>query len=284
MNTNNPHRQRGRVKSADRTLEILEFFGRQRGSVAHAEISRALGIPKSSASALLGNLVDRDYLNFHPETNGYRLGAAVIALASGYLRELDLPRLGQAAVQSLAAQVSESAALAVLAGSRVQVVARHNWEQPLMYSVNIGDTAPLHASASGKAILAALPAQRRDALLRGYRFEAATARTLRSRRELILSLDTAQAAGFTWADEELVDGIVTVAAAVVDAREEAVAAISLSIPVPRLPRYRLADLARHVCDSARSLSRDLGARPAHLQVGIAQGAQSRRGTQSAGAN
>lgn len=249
----------GLVKSADRTLEILEFCGRQRHPVAHAEIAGALGIPKSSASALLGNMVERDYLTFHPETNGYALGAAVIALASGYLRELDLPRLGQAAVQALAAQVGESAALAVLAGRQVQVVARHNWVQPLMYTVHIGDTAPLHASASGKAILAFMPPSRRDALLTSYRFERHAPRTLRSRRALLPALNTARSAGFARADEELVEGIMTLAAPVFDTREEIAGAISVSVPTPRLRRYRIENLARQVRDQAQSLSRALGA-------------------------
>ena len=254
-----PSRPGGVVKSADRTLEILEFCGRQRHPVAHAEIAGALGIPKSSASALLGNMVERDYLTFYPATNGYALGAAVIALASGYLRELDLPRLGQAAVQVLAARCGESAALAVLAGKQVQVVARHNWVQPLMYAVQIGDTAPLHASASGKAILAFLSSSRRDALLTGYRFEHHAAGTLRSRRTLLGALDTARGAGFARADEELVEGIMTLAAPVFDSKEDVVGAISVSVPTPRLRRYRIADLARHVCEQGHSLSHALGA-------------------------
>lgn len=256
----------GLVKSADRTLEILEFCGRQRRPVAHAEIAGALGIPKSSASALLGNMVERDYLAFHPETNGYALGAAVIALASGYLRELDLPRMGQAAVQVLAAQVGESAALAVLAGRRVQVVARHNWVQPLMYAVHIGDTAPLHASASGKAILAFLAPLRRDALLSGYRYERVAPGTLRGRHALLAALDAARGAGFARADEELVEGIMTLAAPVFDARDEAVAAISLSVPTPRVRRHRIADLARQVREQAQALSRALGAAPPRARI------------------
>ena len=257
MNTHS--RPGGLVKSADRTLEILEFCGRQRHPVAHAEIAGTLGIPKSSVSALLGNMVERDYLTFYPESNGYALGAAVIALASGYLRELDLPRMGQASVQALAAQVGESAALAVLAGKRVQVVARHNWVQPLMYAVHIGDTAPLHASASGKAILAFLAPARRAALLAGYRFERLTAGTLRTRRALQIALDATRRAGFARSDEELVEGIMTLAVPVFDARSEVVGALSLSIPTPRLRRYRIASLDGQLRHQAQALSHALGA-------------------------
>jgi len=249
----------------NRTLDILEYCGRQRHPVAHAEIADALGIPKSSASALLGNMVERDYLAFHLETKGYALGAAVITLASSYLREPDLPRLGQA-VLVLATQVGESAALAVLAGRRVQVVARDNWGQPLMYAVHIGDTAPLHASASGKAILAFLAPSRRDALLAGYRYERVAPGTLRSRQALLAALGAARSAGFVRADEELVERIMTLAAPVFDARPEAVGAINLSIPLPRLRRHRVVDLARQVREQARSLSRTLGAAPVRARI------------------
>jgi DNA-binding IclR family transcriptional regulator len=248
------------VKSADRVLEILEFCARQRHPVTHAGISTALGLPISSASALLGNLVDREYLAFRPDAKGYTIGASVIALASAYLRELDLPQLGQDAVQALAAQLEESAALAVLAGKRVQVVARHNWVQPLMYSVQIGDTAPLHASASGKAILAFLPPKKRDVLLSGYRFDRYASGTLSTRRELIDSLSTVRDAGFAYVEAELVEGIVTLAAPVFDVRNDVVGALSISQPTPRLRLDRISDMAAVLCRHAKALSRELGAR------------------------
>jgi DNA-binding IclR family transcriptional regulator len=251
----------GLVKSADRALEILDFCARQRHPVPHAEIASSLGIPKSSVSALLSNMVEREYLAFDPGTNGYSLGVAVIALASTYLRELDLPRLGQAATQVLAAKVGESAALAVLAGKRVQVVARHNWVRPLMYAVQIGDTAPLHASASGKAILAFLPPKKCTALLEGYVFEQITPGTLGSRRALLAELSLVRSNGFACADQELVEGILTLAAPVLDGKDDVVAAISLSIPAPRLRRHKIEHLARDVCAQAESLSRALGAAP-----------------------
>ncbi|MBM4229960.1 MAG: IclR family transcriptional regulator [Gammaproteobacteria bacterium] len=258
MNTPRPS---GLVKSADRTLEILEFCARQRHPVAHAEIAATLSIPKSSVSALLGNMVERDYLTYHPDTNGYGLGAAVIALAGGYLRELDLARLGQASVQALATQLCESAALAILAGNRVQVIARHNWVQPLMYAVHIGDTAPLHASASGKAILAFLSPSRRDAVLKGYEFAPYAVHTLRTRRALVSALESARDAGYARADEELVDGIMTLAAPVFDGTDNVVGAISVSIPTPRVRRYQIAELAQRVGKEAQALSHALGAGP-----------------------
>lgn len=247
------------VKSADRALEVLDFCGRERRPVPHAEIARSLGIPKSSVSALLSNMVKREYLSFDTSTGGYTLGVSVIALASTYLHELDLPRLGQAASQVLAAQVGESVALAVLAGKRLQVVARHNWVQPLMYAVQIGDTAPLHASASGKAILAFLPSTQCNTLLANYNFEQLTPSTICNRRDLLADLSLVRSAGFAHADQELVEGIFTLAAPVLDGRNDVVAAISLSVPTPRLRRHKIEDLSREVCAQAQSLSRALGA-------------------------
>jgi len=239
----------------------MEFCAQHREPITHAQIAAALNIPKSSASALLSNLVDRDYLSYHASVRGYALGAAVIALTNGYLRELDLARLGQEASQALAAELAESAALAVLAGERVQVLARHNWVQPLMYSVHIGDTAPLHASASGKAILAFASPARVGTTLVGYRFERVTAATIRGRKALDRSLDQAREAGVAIASEELVLGIVTAAAPVYDMQGEVIAALSVSIPTPRVRLGRLDAVTASVRKHADQLSRRLGAMP-----------------------
>lgn len=261
MNANSDAVVGSAVKSADRALDILEFCAKRREPVAHAEIAAGLGIPKSSASALLSNLVDRDYLTYDETARGYALGTAVIALASGYLRELDLARLGQEASQALASELAESVALAVLAGRRVQVLARHNWVQPLMYSVHIGDTAPLHASASGKAILAYASPERRATMLSGYRFERSTPATIVHRKALDRALAQARAAGVAIAREELVSGIVTAAAPVFDAHGEVIAALSISIPTARLRPGRLDAVAARLCKHTDQLSRRFGGAP-----------------------
>ena len=247
------------VKSADRALDILEFCAQRREPVAHAELAAQLGIPKSSVSALLSNLVDRNYLTFDRYTRGDQLGAAVVLLSESYLSEIDLARIGQAVAQALASELAETVALAVNAGPRVLVVARHNWVQPLMYSVHIGDTAPLHASASGKAILAYASAPRRTTMLAGKRLKPVTPATIISRKMLDRELMQVRSAGVAFAREELATGIVTIAAPVFDASGEVVAALSVSVPTPRVRPGSLDRLTERIRKEADGMSQRLGA-------------------------
>ena len=210
-------------------------------------------------SALLSNLVDRNYLTFDHYTRGYALGAAVVLLANRYLSEIDLARIGQEVTQALASEFAESVALAVNAGPRVLVLARHNWVQPLMYSVHIGDTAPLHASASGKAILAYATTKRRRTLLAGARLIPVTPATIISRKMLDRELMQVRSAGVAIAREELVTGIVTVAAPVFDLSGEVSGALSVSVPTPRVRPGSLDRLIERVRKEADDISQRLGA-------------------------
>lgn len=247
------------VKSADRVMEILEYCACSARPVTHAEIGVALSIPKSSMSGLLGNLRERGYLAYRADGKSYTLGPSVVALAGRYLNTLDLPRLAQGTTQALAAATGESAALAVPVGNLVQVIARHNWVQPLMYTVQIGDTAPLHASASGKAILAFASPDTQRHMLAGYRFERTTPRSHHSLASLRADLTVARKAGVAKSDEELVVGIVSMAGPVFDGAGSVVAALSVSIPTPRVDCATHHKLGRAVMTHAAGLSRQLGA-------------------------
>ena len=69
------------IKSADRVLDVLELLCRRGNSASHSEIAYTLDIPKSSLSALLKNLVNRNYLEKNLSANTYHLGAAFFALS-----------------------------------------------------------------------------------------------------------------------------------------------------------------------------------------------------------
>jgi len=253
------------VKSADRSLDILEFCAGRSAGVTHAEIAVALAIPKSSTSALLGNLARRGYLLFDAERRSFRLGPGALALAGAYLKELDLARLAEPVVRGLAEALQESAALAVPSGTEVVVICRHNWMARLSYTLQVGDRAPLAASASGKAILLALPAAERAQLLAGAEWPRLARRSPASPQEVARELAAAERSGIAEAHESLIDGIVTAAAPVLDQAGRPVGALSASIPTPRLKPRWLARARAETKRAAAALSAML-ASPPHPQA------------------
>jgi DNA-binding IclR family transcriptional regulator len=191
-------------------------------------------------------MVRRGYLHCDPQRR-YRVGPAVMRLAGAFLAELDLPRIVEPAVTALASETHETVAFAVRAGREVLVVARCNWPTSLAYTIQIGDTASLVASASGRAILAALPEAERAGLDLAPPSTRAVAQ--------------AEACGIAFSWEELTIGVNTAAIAVRDATGGPAGALSLSVPTPRYEPRAFLSHCRRLAAAAAALSQRLGAAP-----------------------
>ena len=146
------------VKSALRTLDVIEFVVAHRQGVVAQEIAGALGIPVSSLSYLLTTLADRGYLvregrRYLPGPGLERLRAAPEALP---LSDRVAPL-----VRALKGELNETASFMVQRGWEVEALVTEASDQALRYAVDPGTRRPLHALAAGKVILAALPAAER---------------------------------------------------------------------------------------------------------------------------
>jgi DNA-binding IclR family transcriptional regulator len=230
------------VKSADRVMEVLEWLAEIRRPVTHAQIAAQLGIPGSSTSALLSDIVRRGYLVVD-EQRRYRVGPAVMHLAGAFLADLDLPRVVEPEVGGLASQVQESVGFAIRAGVEMLVLSRCNWPNQLTYMLELGDRAPLATSASGRAFLAAMPAEEWSALP-GTVADA---------------VEQAVRCGMAFSWQELIVGINTAAVAVLDATGRPVGALSISVPTPRYNPLTFRHHCTLLAAVGRHLSRRLGA-------------------------
>ena len=220
------------TKSALRTLEMLEALGDV--PMSHGELAKRLRIPRSSLTALLQVMIEKGYVRID-SMRRYRLGTRLLALAADLTRDLDLAKIADDFVDALAAQASETAAFALwVPETEVLVIARSNWSSPLMYSVQIGDRAPLHASASGQAILAAMSADVLAKVISCLAMPMMTEQTITDRKTFLEKLEDIRKAGDAVSDQELIVGVVTTAAAVRDERGNPIGALSLSVPRARL--------------------------------------------------
>jgi IclR family acetate operon transcriptional repressor len=216
------------VKSALRTLDILELFAQQGRPLAAHEISTTLGIPVSSLSYLLSTLVERDYLA--RDRRHYRLGPSF-----AYLRRDEPGDAARAAplVRAMTRELNETAGFFVREGFEIEVVASEVGQQALRYTLEVGQRAPLHAFAAGKALLAALPEKELALYFRGAKRRAYTPATIVAEAELRAALAEVRAAGIARTREEHTPGIAGIArAAIVDGK--ALGAFSIAVPVSRL--------------------------------------------------
>lgn len=193
------------VKSALRTLDVIEFVVAHRQGVVAQEIAGVLGIPVSSLSYLLTTLADRGYLvregrRYLPGPGLDRLRVAPEALP---LADRVAPL-----VRALKGELNETAAFMVQRGWEVESLVTEASDQALRYAVDPGTRRPLHALAAGKVILAAMDQAERARYFAETTRAVFTAHTRTSEGDLLADIARITAEGMAVAREEATVGIV----------------------------------------------------------------------------
>ncbi|MBM7805193.1 DNA-binding IclR family transcriptional regulator [Geodermatophilus bullaregiensis] len=244
------------VQSVDRALEILEFLA-GRGEAGVTEIAAELGVHKSTAFRLVAVLEGRGFVEQLADRGKYRLGFGIVRLAGAAVAQLDLAQEGRRVCEELAADVGETVNVAILdSGRAVNVtqvrgsatISTHNW---------VGHGTPLHATSSGKVLLAYAAVPVRKEVLSDP-LERFTEATVTDPDVLERQLSEIAVRGWGATVEELEIGLNAVAAPVRDPDGQVIAAVSVSGPSFRLSPESLDGLGSRVVAAADELSRRLG--------------------------
>lgn len=242
------------VKSADRVLDLFELLNQSASGLSHTEIADQLGIPKSSLTQLLTNLVRRGYIDFLPAEKVYQLGGRLDELARRKNRMRDLATLAQPSLEKLAKETRESAFFNVRSGDNAKLVAREIGPQALVTILGLGELIPLHATAAGRAILAFLPQRSQDDYMARARFETRTDKSVSSVSELRKRLDEVQRERLCVAEDELILGVTGIASPILTAEGEALGSLTISLPTVRFSAAIRRDVAAALTRECRLLS------------------------------
>ncbi|MCX7676797.1 MAG: IclR family transcriptional regulator [Alteraurantiacibacter sp.] len=229
------------VKSATRTLDIIEYVVARARPLVAQEIATALGIPVSSLSYLLSTLVDRGYLVRDGRRYSAGPGLARLQTSSAGFTLADR---AAPLVRTLRVQLDETTSFFVREGWEVEAIVTESSEQALRYSVPQGRRLPMHALASGKVLLAALSDDELELYFAQAERQAFTEATITDEKRLRAELDEARRTGFAMTDEEFSLGIVGIAR-LVTIGGEPVGSLSVAVPKVRFDddvHARVADL------------------------------------------
>jgi DNA-binding IclR family transcriptional regulator len=233
-----------KVKSADRTLDLLETLAGSLSPLSATEISTALEIPKSSLFHLLGTLEERGYLN-QDNHAGYTLGPAAARLASAAMSEPSVLTVLESVLDELRDAINESCSFNVEKGDEVEVVATRAGRNALTYTMQVGDLAPLYAVSSGKIFLANKTRDWFDAYLDRVRFERFTPNTIQSHERLLREIERTRTEGIGFVEEEFTPGIIGMGA-VVRQHGQIVGAINVAVPSPRFSPQKASQVRQHL--------------------------------------
>jgi DNA-binding IclR family transcriptional regulator len=251
----------GRIQSIERAAAILRLLSGRQRRLGVAELAGELELPKTTVHGLLRTLRHVGFVEQDPESGKYQLGASLLHMGSSYLDGNELRTRALNWSDALAARSAESVRIGTLHEHQVLIVHHVFRPDDSLQVLEVGNLLPLHATALGKALLA--HHQYLAAELGSPGLPAYTAMTITDHYRLRRELDEVRERSWAMDVQELIEGIVSVAAPIDDRRGLTVGAIGISGPAERLcddgaPRE---ELVSYVRESARSISRELGALP-----------------------
>jgi DNA-binding IclR family transcriptional regulator len=222
------------VKSATRTVALLDFFARQGGMYSLTQIQQELGYPKSSLYALLRTLVQLGWVETDPTGTLYRIGMRALLVGASYIDGDPVVGMAHETLEWLAEATGETVHFGRLDDFDVVTLSSRPSRHNLRPVVRVGRRVPVHSTSLGKALLA----DRADPRLPGV-LEAQTDHTLTDREALQADLRRVRQRGYAVDREENTPGVCCFGVAL-RLQRPARDAISVSLPVSRLsdPRER----------------------------------------------
>ncbi len=233
------------MPAADNTLRMLRYLAGRPAPVSASAIARELALPRSTVYHLLTTLAAHGFVLHLREDRRWGLGTSAFELAGGYARQQPLARLGRPLIAALSDRLGESAHLAVMSGGDVLYIVEERAPRRPALVTDVGVRLPAHLTASGRAMLAALPREQVRALYpSASAFPDRTGVGPRTPAELREVLRVVRARGFATEDSEVADGLRSVGAAVRDHAGWPVAAVAVTWADGEVDEERLADAVR----------------------------------------
>ncbi len=244
-----------------RALDILEYVSISRGTDVD-ELSESLGIPKSTVYRLLRALEKRAYIR-HTSPNCYEAGPRLLMLQGTAERQNRLLQVARPHLQELSERTGQTVHLAILNSNQLSyidtVVGRTG------ISLAPSPSAVLHCTSLGKALLAFMPPEARQNMIKQSALQKRTTKTLTSVAALLRDLEQVRRRGYSLDNEEFEIGLRCIGAPVRNATEEVIAAVSISGLAGHFTKQAQAEWASAVRETALAISTDLGyhATPLH---------------------
>ncbi|MFI8288100.1 IclR family transcriptional regulator C-terminal domain-containing protein [Streptomyces sp. NPDC085614] len=247
---------RGFVESLARGLTVLTAFGEGRAELPLAAVAEATGLARATARRALITLRHLGYV----EADGrlFRLTPRVLGLGFPSLARMPLPQIAAPHLAELSRRVHDSASLAVLAGDDIRYTARVATRRIMSVHITVGTRFPAHATSMGRVMLAGLPPAARTRWLAGTERPALTPHTVTAHRELAAILDRVHEQGYALVDEELEQGLRSLAVPVRDRTGAVVAAVNVAMHSSRRTVEEcLAEVLPELRDCADRIEADL---------------------------
>lgn len=249
------------VKSLARALDVIETIGTAGlEGIGISDVARVVGTTKSNAYGIVQTLCDRGFISDSGEgpTRRYRLGPSFLRLGNTASSQSPLAVVANTVLSRLTAETGLTSRFAVFDRGAAVAIVRQNAPTGVEIAPFLGRRELLHSSGVGKALLASLSDEGIEQICRSVGLERRTRHTITDLDALLVEIRATRDAGFAIDDEEDMEGIFCVAAAVRDLHGQTAGAISVSGLKLSRSRQEIEAIGQTVQRFASAMSLELG--------------------------
>ena len=244
------------VQSLERGLSVIRAFDADHPQLSLSEVAASTGLSRAAARRFLHTLVHLGYMR--GSGGRFSLRPKTLELGYAYLSSLTLPEVAMPHLEELAEQVRESSSISELDGEDVVYIARVPTKRIMRVTISVGTRFPAYATSMGRVLLAAQSDDWLEGYLNSVNLLGLTGHTVTSPAELRQELRTIRSRGWALVDQELEEGLRSLAAPIRDGDGNVIAAINVSTHAARRSLESvLDDLLRPLLATAERIERDL---------------------------
>ena len=244
------------IQSLERGLSVIRAFDAEHPKLSLSEVAASTGLSRAAARRFLHTLVNLGYMRV--EGSQFALRPKILELGYAYLSSLSLPEVALPHLEQLVEQVRESSSVSELDGEDVVYIARVPTRRIMTVAISVGTRFPAYATSMGRVLLAGRPDDWLDAYLESAKLRALTAHTVADPSSLRAELHKIRAQGWAIVDQELEEGLRSVAAPIHDSEGRVIAAVNVSTHAGRRSIAGIIDdLLEPLLRTARLIESDL---------------------------
>ena len=248
-------------------LEILFLFDAATPHFTVPEISKQLRYSQSKTYRLVKTLIQYGLVQENPRTAHYSLGLDAMRVGLLAQKNFSLSQIAKPLMKELSLLTKETILLTAVSRTRVICLERVESEEQIRLSFEPGVRLPFHCGASSKVLMAYLPEEEWDSIIKKEGLKRYTPNTITRIDQLKAHLREIRKKGYAFSDRELDWDARAVGAPVFDGSGKLVAGLSVAGPVYRISKKRAGSLAQMVIQCAQEISRQLGYNPPHTGGG-----------------
>lgn len=244
------------IPNIARALKILEMLARREDGASISEIAQNFEIPVNSTFRIIKSLEAYGYVE--EESRRYFTTPRLLYLGYAGLSKKGVVQNSIEPMHTLRDDINETVLLGTMVANEIVIIEQLPSFEFIKFTIEIGHRVPVHASAPGKAILAFMPEDEKEAVLEHLSFERFNDKTIPSKKDMLDEIQQIGQNGYSIDNGEEITGIICVAAPILDYRNYPVASIWMTGPDFRVKEKGIENIGKSVADTAALISRRFG--------------------------